>query len=68
MSKQPAKAYEDESGMRRSTKCAPAQMSWHLRHLNSALLNRQGTSTHPKWKMDLSFVTGRGMRSCTALC
>ncbi len=30
------------------TKCAPAQMSWHLRHLNPALLNRQGMSTHPK--------------------
>ncbi len=24
------------------TKCAPAQMPWHLRHLNPALLNRQG--------------------------
>ena len=35
-------------------KCAPAQVSWHLRHLNPALLNRQGMSTHPK--MDLSFV------------
>ena len=30
------------------TKCAPAQMPWHLRHLNPALLNRQGMSTHPK--------------------
>ncbi len=30
------------------TKCAPAQMSWHLRHLNPALLNWQGMSTHPK--------------------
>ncbi len=30
------------------TKGAPAQMSWHLRHLNPALLNRQGMSTHPK--------------------
>ena len=30
------------------TKYAPAQMPWHLRHLNPALLNRQGMSTHPK--------------------
>ncbi len=33
------------------TKGAPAQMSWHLRHLNPALLNQQGIqgmSTHPK--------------------
>ncbi len=32
------------------TKCAPAQMSWHLRHLNPALLNRrrQGMSFHPQ--------------------
>ncbi len=30
------------------TKCAPAQMPWHLRHLNPALLTRQGMSTHPK--------------------
>ncbi len=30
------------------TKCAPAQMPWHLRHPNPALLNRQGMSTHPK--------------------
>ncbi len=30
------------------TKHAPAQMSWHLRHLKPALLNRQGISTHPK--------------------
>ncbi len=30
------------------TKCAPAQMPWRLRHLNPALLNRQGMSTHPK--------------------
>ncbi len=30
------------------TKCAPAQMSWHLGHPNPALLNRQGMSTHPK--------------------
>ncbi len=30
------------------TKCAPAQMPWHLRHLNPALLNRQGMGTHPK--------------------
>ncbi len=30
------------------TKCAPAQMSRHLRHLNPALLNWQGMSTHPK--------------------
>ncbi len=35
----------DSSG---GTKCAPAQMPWHLRHLNPALLNRQGMSTHPK--------------------
>ncbi len=35
----------DSSGC---TKCAPAQMPWHLRHLNLALLNRQGMSTHPK--------------------
>ncbi len=35
----------DSSGR---TKCAPAQMPWHLRHLNPALLNRQGMSTHPK--------------------
>ncbi len=35
----------DSSGC---TKCAPAQMPWHLRHLNPALLNRQGMSTHPK--------------------
>ncbi len=27
---------------------APAQMSWHLRHLKPALLNWQGMSTHPK--------------------
>ncbi len=32
------------------TKGAPAQMSWHPRHLNPALLNRQGMSTHPKMK------------------
>ncbi len=32
------------------TKCAPAQMPWHLRHLNPALLNQQGMSTHPKMK------------------
>ncbi len=31
-----------------STKCAPAQMSWHLAHLNPALLNRQGMSTDLK--------------------
>ncbi len=34
------------------TKCAPAQMSWHLGHLDPALLNRQGMSTDPengKW-------------------
>ncbi len=30
------------------TKCAPAQMPWHLRHLNPALLNRQGMCTYPK--------------------
>ncbi len=30
------------------TKCAPAQMPWHLRHRNPALLNRQGMSTHSK--------------------
>ncbi len=30
------------------TNCAPSQMSWHLRHLNPALLNRQEMSTHPK--------------------
>ncbi len=30
------------------TKHAPAEMSWHLRHINPALLNRQGMSTHPK--------------------
>ncbi len=30
------------------TKGAPAQMSWHPRHLNPALLKRQGMSTHPK--------------------
>ncbi len=30
------------------TKCAPAQMPWHLGHLNPALLNQQGMSTHPK--------------------
>ncbi len=30
------------------TRCAPAQMPWHLRHLNAALLNGQGMSTHPK--------------------
>ncbi len=44
------------------TKCAPAQMPGHLRHLNPALLNRQGMSTHPKmengselchWKVQL---------------
>ncbi len=35
----------DSSGR---TKCAPAQMLWHLRHLNPALFNRQGMSTHPK--------------------
>ncbi len=34
----------DSSGC---TKCAPAQMPWHLRYLNPALLNRQGMSTHP---------------------
>ncbi len=32
------------------TKGAPAQMSWHLRLLNPALLNRQGMSTYPKMK------------------
>ncbi len=31
-----------------STKCAPAQMPWYLRHVNPALLNRQGMSTNPK--------------------
>ncbi len=30
------------------TKCALAEMSWHLRHLNPALLNRQGMSIHLK--------------------
>ncbi len=30
------------------TTCAPAQMPWHLRHLNPALLNRQGMCTYPK--------------------
>ncbi len=30
------------------TKCAPAQMPWHLKHRNPALLNRQGMSTHSK--------------------
>ncbi len=30
------------------TKCAPAQMSWHLGNLSPSLLNRQGMSTHPK--------------------
>ncbi len=35
----------DSSGR---TKCAPAQMPGHLRHLNPALLNWQGMSTHPK--------------------
>ncbi len=35
----------DSSGR---TKCAPAQMPWHLRHLDPALLGRQGMSTHPK--------------------
>ncbi len=40
------------------TQCAPAQMPLHLRHLNPALLNRQGMSIHSK--MDLSFVNGRG--------
>ncbi len=30
------------------TKGAPAQMSRHLRHLNLALLKRQGMSTHLK--------------------
>ncbi len=30
------------------TKWAPAQMPWHLRHLNPALLNRQGMCTYPK--------------------
>ncbi len=30
------------------TECAPAQMPWHLRHLNPALLNRQGMCTYPK--------------------
>ncbi len=30
------------------TKCAPAQMSRDLRHLDPALLNWQGMSTHPK--------------------
>ncbi len=35
----------DSSGR---TKCAPAQMPWHLSHLNPALLNRQGMCTYPK--------------------
>ena len=30
------------------TKCAPAQMSWHLGHAKPALLNWQEMSTHPK--------------------
>ncbi len=30
------------------TTCAPAQMPWHVWHLNPALLNRQGMSTHPE--------------------
>ncbi len=47
------------------TKCAPAQMSWHLRHLNPVLLIRQGMSTHLKmqngselchWKGQLKLI------------
>ncbi len=30
------------------TKRASAQMSWHMRHPNPALLNRQSMNTHPK--------------------
>ncbi len=36
---------------------APAQMSWHLRHLNPALLNRQGMSTHPN-EEECRFTSG----------
>ncbi len=51
------------------TQDAPAQMSWHLRHLNPALLSRQGMSTHPKmengselchWKGQLITTNNRG--------
>ncbi len=38
------------------TKGAPAHMSWHLRHLNPALLNWQGMSTHPKMEQRLLFM------------
>ncbi len=58
----------DSSGR---TKCAPAQMPWHLRHLNPALLNRQGMSTHPKmengselWKEYGQVEKSTGGRGC----
>ncbi len=42
------------------TKGAPTQMSWHLRHLNPALLNRQGMSTHPKMESGSELCQWKG--------
>ncbi len=44
------------------TKGAPAQMSWHLRHLNPALLNRQGMCTHPKMETGSELCHWEGHR------
>ncbi len=49
------------------TKGAPAQMSWHLRHLNPALLNRQGMSTHPKMENGPELCHWKG-QLITGLC
>ncbi len=42
------------------TKCAPAQMSWHVGHLNPAPLNRQGMSTHPKMEIGSELCQWKG--------
>ncbi len=46
------------------TKGTPAQMSWHLRHLNPALLNRQGMSTHPKLENGSELCMKEGSVPC----
>ncbi len=52
------------------TKRAPAQIFWHLRHLNPALLNRQGMSTHPKMESGSELCHWKGQliigRECCA--
>ncbi len=50
------------------TECAPAQMLWHLRHLNPALLNRQGMSTHPEMENGSAPLSLEGAARSRALC